>query len=280
MASPLPTARMPEERVWSTALHQTFRLLPTPSPSLRVFLESDGRTRDEVLQNLPYASSRAGGSTTEPNPRRYRDGRQVYRNAGLLYEDSEQRVHVTPLGKATLWWLDRLTESNVPVLGRYASYALSAWQLRNPTPDGKRYAPDVLVFPYSYIWRVMLLTDHQINSEELSRVVLRMTNESQIEAAADRIIRARSDGDVAMLGERVNEDNDRIIPWMSLASFGWTLIQDKREGDEAGYYQIAESTVSSIERASEIRRPHLEFKTELSYFRHIERAAAVPNDLR
>lgn len=55
---------MPDERLWSTALRQTFRLLPAASDALRVFLQSDGRHKDEVLAALPYEAARAGGGGT------------------------------------------------------------------------------------------------------------------------------------------------------------------------------------------------------------------------
>jgi hypothetical protein len=196
-----------------------------------------------------------------------------------MYEEGDL-VRITPLGKATLWWLDKLNEKNLPVLAQYAAYALSSWQLKNPTPEGRQYASDVKVFPYTFIWRVMLLTDRRISSDELARTVLRITEESQIEEAAERIRKARSTGKIDDLGERVVDLNDRIIPWMSLASFGWTLIQDKSEGDAAGFYQIPDHTLRILERASEIQRPHLTFSDELTYLKHISRAAAVPIDLR
>jgi hypothetical protein len=272
---------VPSERVWSTSLHQTFRLLPRPSASLRVFLESDGRSREEVLAALPYESARARvPGAGSPDPKRYRDGRQVLRSVGLVYEDAGERLRVTRLGRAVLWWLDTLSEDNVGVIARYASYALSAWQLRNPTRDGRDYAADMVVFPYAFIWRVMLLTGRRITSEELARVVLKLTSESGIEDAAALILQAREEGDVNLMGPRVHEDNDRIISWMSLCSFGWTLITDKRDGDDAGSYQIPDKTLRLVERAAQIRRPHLEFDDDLSYFQHISRAAALPADYR
>jgi len=181
---------MPDERIWSTSLRQTFRLLPDASENLRVFLDSDEEHRDDVLARLPYDAARAGGTGTGgPNPKRYRDGRQVFRSVGLVYE-ADKILRVTPLGAATLWWLDNLNEKNLPVLARFASYALSAWQLRNPTREGRRYADDVQVFPYVAIWRVMLLAERKINSDELARVVLKITDNDQVEAAAASILQA------------------------------------------------------------------------------------------
>lgn len=269
-----------DETTWSTSLRQTFRLLPVASDALRVFLQSDGRRDDDILGALPYEAARAGsGGTGGPNPKRYRDNRQVFRSVGLVYEEDDH-LFVTPLGEATLWWLDHLNERNLPVLAQYASYALSAWQLRNPTREGRRYAAHVKVFPYATIWRVMLLADRRINSDELARVVLRIANDEEVEEAARRILAARREGNPDALGDRVVDHNDHIIPWMSLASFGWTLFRDKSDGEHAGFYEIPNSTVRIVERAAAIRRSHLEFDDELMYLKHIARAASVPADLR
>lgn len=81
---------MAEELTWSGSLHQTFRLLPrdNQSANLRPFLQADGLTPEELLERLPYDRARAKDQTkTAPDPKRYRDGRQVYQTVGLLYED-------------------------------------------------------------------------------------------------------------------------------------------------------------------------------------------------
>lgn len=182
---------------WGASLHQTFRLLPAASPHLRPFLESDGRTPADVLAVLPYEPARSGNpASSGPDPKRYRDGKQVYQSAGLLYEGEDDLVHVTALGKATLRWLDIITPKNFPILGRHAAYALAACQLRNPTGAGQEYAPEIHVFPFAFIWRAMLALDHKISSDELNRAIFRLRNEEELDTAFRRIAEARRSGKI------------------------------------------------------------------------------------
>jgi hypothetical protein len=271
------------ELTWSGSLHQTFRLLPQPSPSLRPFLEADGLTPEELLTRLPYARSRAGdGSRSAPDPKRYRDGRQVYQNAGLLYETSG-RVRVTALGEAVRRWLDIITPKNRVLLARHAAYALAACQLRNPTGAGERYDESVVVFPFSFIWRAMLQLDGRISSDELNRGLFKVRDATGLEDSIKAIRDARKHRDVSRLGPEVitgQGKNDRIIPWMALASFGWTLFPDKRDAEEAGFYELPADTRSVVVEASQVRHIHRDFSSTEEYVEHIARCAALPKDLR
>lgn len=131
---------------WGGSLHQTFRLFPadSQSPTLRPFLESDGLGKAAVLAKLPYDRARAPDPASQgPDAKRYRDPKQVYQTAGLLYE-ADGVVHVTELGEATKRWLTIINEKNRLILVRHAAYALAACQLRNPTGAGKKYADTML----------------------------------------------------------------------------------------------------------------------------------------
>lgn len=277
---------MTDRTTWKTSLRSTFRLVPQPRTQeevqqrqiLRTFLESEGEGEATVLPKLPYSKDRGNGADAADD-KRYRDPRQVFRSVGLLYE-RDRKLHVTPLGKATYWWLDHLTEQNVPVLARFAAFSLAAWQLRNPLRDGKEYASHVNVFPYAFIWRVMLAADGRVDSTELKCEVLRLTDQSEIEGAVARILRYRSTGDATAMQAPIGVDSDdRLIPWMSLASFGWALIGDKKDSTD-GYYRIRPDSLSVLERAAEVRHVHRDFATEQAYLEYIERAAAIPEDLR
>ena len=270
---------------WRGSLHQTFRLLPTPSPSLCAFLSSDGLTPDAVLAKLPYDAARSRSSQSgTPNSKRYRDGRHVYQMAGLLYEDSSSRLRVTDLGQAVYRWLDKLTARNSPVLGRHAAYALSCGQLRNPSAAARGYESDVEVFPFSFIWRAMLELDDAISSEELNRCIFWVKNRADLQDAISKIRshRANSSSDPTDLGDEVitgPAKNDRIIPWVSLASFGWLLVMDKREtGSE--WYRLRPSTRMVLDEASKIRRKHQVFPTLEAYILHMSTNAALPRDVR
>lgn len=284
-------------REWKTSLRQTYRLLPRISPplptsaALRVLLESEGRTEDEILARLPYDSNRAGAvAGGMPDRKRYRDARQVYRTVGLLYEEDDdagvRRLRVTELGKSVLRWLDTLNDKNFVVLGKYLANALAACQLRNPTEEGREYDASVVVFPFAFIWRAMLALDGKISSEELAGAVFKVTDEESLEAAVRTIAEARAANDPSPMGAPVETVNDRIIPWMAMASFGWTLFQDKeRSGDDRGFYVIPDKTREILRSAASVRRKHREFDPSdinavKEYVEHISRAAALPRDVR
>ena len=266
---------------WSGALHQTFRLLPEPSDHLRPFLEAEGKTQNEVLNALPYDRSRTPAPGSGPDPKRYRDSKQVYQTIGLLYEGGDGLVRVTALGRATLRWLDLINGKNFVLLARHAAYSLAACQLVNPTGAGERYDDSMRVFPFAFIWRAMLRLGGSLSSDELNRGIFVVKNESDLAAAIDAIRRSREASNPGLMGpETVTEPkkNDRIIPWMSLASFGWTLIADKRGGEDA--YRIKRETLDIIKEASQVRHRHREFGSEPEYVSYISDCAAMPEDLR
>lgn len=275
---------MPEpQKTWGGSLHQTFRLLPEPSPNLSPFLNADGVHKDEVLKSLPYEAARArGGGTGAPDPRRYRDGKQVYQTAGLLYEDEDGYVRLTSIGVALRRWLPILNPKNSIILGRHAAYGLGAVQLVNPTGAGSKYDPHMRVFPFAFIWRAMLALESRISSDELNRAIFRVGNEDDLTAAIAAIGFARETGDLSAMGDETIADdrkNDRIIPWIAIASFGWTLIDDKDSGDGVSY-RIPDRTRRLLFEASQLQHPHKEFATVDAYLQHIGRVAALPRDLR
>lgn len=269
---------------WGGSLHQTFRILPKPAPQLRPFLEADGLTPEEVLARIPYEPARAGDEGTgQPDPKRYRDCKQVFQTAGLLYEGDDKRLHVTELGQAVLRWLDIINERNIVIFGRHAAYALAACQLRNPTGAGRDYAEEFEVFPFSYIWRAMLALEDRITSDELNRALFKVSNEGELHAAIESIRVAREAGTIETMGDETitgARKDDRIIPWMSLASFGWTLINDKRADGADGAYRIPQRTRQLLSEASQLRHRHREFSSTEEYVRVISRSAALPKDLR
>lgn len=267
---------------WSGSLHQTFRLIPAPSESLRPFLSSEGLTELEVLGLLPYASARSTGTSGTPDRKRYRDARSVYQSVGLLYETPNGQLVITELGKATLRWLDVLSVKNAAVLGRHAALALAACQVRNPTRPGQQYASSVEVFPFSYIWRAMLELDDRISSDELNQAIFHTTDERSLEKAIQQIRDFREDPDAHPLGSAVitgARRNDRIVPWISLASFGYLLIADKRDSPE-GYYTIRPEVRSTLHEASMLRHKHRQFGSTQEYVEYISASACLPVDVR
>jgi hypothetical protein len=286
---------------WGGSLHQTFRLSPEVDSSensrhlsgnLRPFLEADGLTPDELLARLPYDKQRSRDRNREtPDPKRYRDAKQVYQTVGLIYED-KGKVCVTDLGCAVRRWLLIITSKNQIILARHAAYALAACQLRNPTGAGQKYAPTVEVFPFAYIWRAMLALDNRLSSEELNRSIFKVTNEIELHTAIEAIRRTRPEAhgkkketvtQSNSLGpETITEaaKNDRIIPWLSLASFGWTLFPDKRGGKDGRYYELDATTLPIIKDAARFQHRHRNFASTKEYVEHISACAALPKDLR
>lgn len=270
---------------WGGSLHQTFRLMPEVTPSLPVFLNSDGLAPDAVLSQLPYAVARAGGrGTGQPDPKRYRDNRQVFQTVGLVAEH-EGTLRVTEFGHATRRWLGLLTPGNAAVLGRHAAYGLAACQLRNPSRAGQAYASHVQVFPFSFIWRAMLALDNRISSAELNRALFRVTDEASLVESIQRIRDARTLEPIEaqeLLGKETitgSAKNDRIISWVALASLGWLLIADKREtGSE--WYSVRPSCLPIVREASQIRHRHIDFESMLGYVSHVSECASLPKDVR
>lgn len=271
---------------WSCSFRSSFRLFPDLARSpdnLDILLANTGATPDEVLAQLHYDEARAAVPGAMPNPKRYRDLRQLYRTVGLLYEDpNTSRLVITELGKAVARWRPVLNSRNALVLGRHAAQALAACQLRNPTRDGRNYGPDTVVFPFAFIWRAMLALDYRISSDELNRAMLKTRNENDLADAIEAIREARATGDVTLLGdETVTEaaKNDRILVWMSWASFGWTLITDKRTS-ASGDYEIPERNRRVLRDAASITYRHRDFAREADYVRYVSASAGLPEDIR
>jgi hypothetical protein len=71
--------------------------------------------------------------------------------------------------------------------------------------------------------------------------------------------------------------NDRIIPWMSMASFGWVLMRDK---DRDGYYTIRPELTRVLGETVQIKRPHRDFQDQAAYVRYVSTSACLPKDVR
>jgi hypothetical protein len=272
---------------WSCAFRSTFRLFPGPGgaqDSLDVFLASDGKTQEQILSSLPYDKARSNAPGSQPDPKRYRDDRQLYRTVGLIYDQpvgDTRRLTVTPLGSAVARWRPVINERNAPVLGRHAAQALAACQLRNPTRDGAKYDPTYTVFPFAFIWRAMLSLEGTISSDELNRSIFKTKNDSDLDDAIATIRKSRASNDVTILGpETVTEaaKNDRILVWMAWASFGWTLIQDKRAA--GGVYSISPNAKRVLADAASIHHKHRDFEVERHYVEYLSFCGGLPEDLR
>ena len=276
---------------WNCGFRATFRLYPNNSGAqdqLDVFLASDGRLDSQVLSNLPYAAQRVQGAgpVQAPNPKRYREPRQLFRTIGLVYDVAEEagrRVVVTDLGRAVARWRSVINPRNAAVLARHAAQALAACQLRNSSYEAKDYGPEVRAFPFAYIWRAMLALDDRISSTELNTAIFYAMDEDGLADAIERVRRYRSNGDSSALRPPIVApgagQNDRIIPWMAWASFGWTLIHDKKT-TESDYYALAPELKRVVVASASVHHRHRDFGSEQAYVEYISSAAGLPKDLR
>lgn len=278
------------ETTWGGSLHSTLRILP-PAPYLVPYLSCEGRTRGEVLAQLPFDVARSNDPTkTRPDDKRRREVQHMCEWTGLAFDDEDELLRVTDLGAAVLRWAtvpdggDRplIHDGNALILGRHAAYALAACQLRNPTGAGQKYDPSMVVFPFAFIWRVMLASDNRLSSDELNRAVLRIRNEDDVDECARLIAESRDAGTTEMLGaETLGESasNDRLIAWMALASFGWVLLRDKRE-TKTPFYTIRPGAEEILRSAVSIPYRHGTFESKRGYVSFISDMAALPRDLR
>jgi hypothetical protein len=272
-------------QTWNPSLHTSWRLFATSNGSrvtanLPVFLKSDGRSNSEVLAILPREEARSQTGSATADSKRFRDPRLIYELSGLLWEDRETHIiHLTDLGKTCGRWIGGLKIGNYTLLARHAVLALSVMELRNPTEEGRNYRSDMEVFPALFVWEAMLELGCKISSEEMNRAIMNVRNYDELRSAIDRIKHARRSGETDAMGDAVVKDtraqNDRIIPWMSLVSFGWLLMKDKRES-ACGEYELRPECIPIVEYACCIQRKLMNFKDIEPYVKHISDSACLP----
>jgi hypothetical protein len=267
---------------WSGGLHLSYRLVP-PIAHLKTFLAAENGAEWETIHtDLPFDPERSKYVGATADARRYRDAKQLYETAGLLFQEGG-RVWFTELGLALKRFLPHLTATNAVLIGRHAALTLAACQLRNPTDAGAKYDEKMKVFPFRFIWMAMLELDFRINSDELNRALFRVVDEDSLREAISKIREFRRTAQVGLLGEETHTKkgkDDRIIPFVSLASFGWSLITDKRESPIPGYYCIRPHCVRLLEAAILTPVRHREYQSVREYAEHLSEAACLPRDFR
>lgn len=284
------------ETTWGGSLHSSLRIFP-PANYLVPYLSSHGLTRDEVRARLPFDPARSNNpNKTEADDKRRRDVRHMCAWTGLAYMGTDKRLGVTELGAAVLRWClipdgheqPLINKHNMLILGRHAAYALAACQLRNPTKAARKYDSSMVVFPFAFIWRVMLASDDRLSSDELNRAVLRIRSEDDIPECVRLIAESRKAADAGdpnaadIMGDETltgSGTNDRLIAWIAMAAFGWVLVCDKRETGTP-YYEIRTNARDILRSASSIDYRHRDFGTEAEYVEFISDMAALPRDLR
>lgn len=147
--------------------------------------------------------------------------------------------------------------------------------------EARGYGPDVEAFPFAFIWRAMLALDGRISSEELNCGVFHAMSSDALEDVIQRIKAWRETGNRSFLLDPVVPagagQNDRLIPWMAWASFGWTLIQPK---GRTQYYTIPPQALRILRNSAVVQRRHQEFSSESAYIEYIAASAGLPKDMR
>jgi DNA (cytosine-5)-methyltransferase 1 len=278
-----------KQTVWGLSFKGTFSIFPEHSPTLKQFLESEGRTDKEIIKLLSGSNGkgrRTGRKAT--NSISYHDIIGIYRAVGLLYEkkDSEglRRLHVTPLGHYVRGWLGTLNKNNRDLFGQYLAAALAACQLHNPA-HVHDYDESMKVFPFAFIWRAMLALEGRISAKELVGAIFKVRNEDELDDAIKKIAEARRKNDFSVLGKPVKIDELIINTWMAMASFGWILIADRPNSKMDDYWEIHEKLMDVLETAASVKHRHREFNSSDEnaidkYMAHISHAAVLPKDLR
>lgn len=292
----------PPSRSWGSLGQHAFQLLPTPSPELRHLLSTDSISAPVLVAQLlhdqdhqlmyddPYqmdilATQKVWWSSRNRVDHaigRYQDMLQLCELMGLCYEGTDHQLHVTPFGMLVFRLLDQLNEQNSRLLHSYAVQALTVCQLASPLHRAPDVAADNL-FPCICIWRALLALDGWLSTEELHRVLLQVMTMEDLDAAILRIAHARTTQDDISSGFPAFPSShvaSQVHTWMSLASFGWTLLAPEYIGDAAWCYRVRPTATAFLTRAVRSHPRSYHFPTVHAYVTYIAQAAGVPQDVR
>lgn len=210
----------------------------------------------------------------------------LFRGLGLVYDEGGT-LRVTPAGERLARIFDEMfasvddtardaSRSTRWKLARLAVAILSRYQLRNPKTADK-YPADTNIFPLWAIWKAMRELDDKIHWEEIGRVLTRCLRMADLDQAIDRIRQGRDNPGYdpndpanaeANLGPRRpdlgDDQQDRIIVWMSRAGFKDILLEHRNRDD--GYRYLQAEFVSLLDEALASPPNYREFATAEDYF--------------
>ena len=161
---------------------------------------------------------------------RLRTFRKMYERLGLIYRD-DNYIRLSRLGVLLSQLegnLESYKDAALEDITAVAVDILSRYQLRNPV-DEPTLDPSCDVLPCLCIWRAMMELDSKINYEEMNRVILHVMKMADLDAAIEKIRKARSlygnyqEVDASVLDEvlgpqvHTNQPSARIAPWFSFA---------------------------------------------------------------
>jgi len=242
---------------------------------------------DDVREALRIRKKAILPELEEQKDQRIRTWKKLFEGLGLMYEDGGI-LRITPLGQRLRGQLgemfgevdDAATEVSSAArwrLARLGAVLVARYQLRNPTTEST-YPATTDIFPLWAILHVMRSLNDKIHWEEVGRVLTRCLRMDELPAAIETIATAREledydPGDPASaeqhLGPRApdlgNDQQDRIIVWMSRAGFKDLLIEHRNRSD--GYRYLNDEFVSLVDELLATSPTQRTFASNADYVR-------------
>jgi 5-methylcytosine-specific restriction protein B len=257
---------------------------------------------DDVRRNLGIRQKAVLPELQEQADSRIRTYKKLFEGLGLMYEDSGV-LHVTPLGERLQVQLGEMfgevDEAATGIssaarwrLARLGAVLISRYQLRNPATEAE-YPSTTDIFPLWAILRAMRSLDDKLHWEEVGRVLTKCLRMDEVPTAIERIGQARAHDDYdpgdpvsaeTYLGERKpdlhDDQQDRIIVWLSRAGFKDLLIEHRNRSD--GYRYLNEEFVSVVDELLGSSPTQLTFASNADYVKWLgsePESAAGANDI-
>lgn len=223
-----------------------------------------------------------------------------FRALGLLYDEGGT-LKVTDLGNRVRELLDGLyvatddfakevSRASRWKLARLVAPALARYQLNNPLTKDV-YPPDTDIHPLWAIWRAMRSLDNKLHWDELDRALTPCLRMNELDAAIETIRSARSESGYdpndstileRLLGPRkpdtgrTDEDQqDRVIPWLSRAGFKDLFLEPRGRPD--GYRYLQAEMLPVLDEMLETLPEHNTTENPAVYLRWL--GEAVPASL-
>lgn len=222
---------------------------------------------NEVRKNLGIRLKTVAPELQEQADQRVRTWKKLFEGLGLMY-DAEGLLHVTHLGRRLRDELESMYEKVDEValeissgarwrLARIGAVLVSRYQLRNPSTEDD-YPADTDIFPLWAILHAMRRLDGKLHWEEVGRVLTKCLRMEDLAGAEEEIRAAREahgydpndlESAETFLGARSpdlgDDQQDRIIVWLSRAGFKDILIEHRNRPD--GYRYLNEEFVSIVD---------------------------------
>lgn len=218
----------------------------------------------------------------------------LFRGLGFVYEEGGT-LRVTPAGHRLAEIMTdmyaTLDDASADVsramrwkVARLSVSVLSKYQLRSPATE-TTYPDNADIFPLWAIWRAMRELGSKIHWEEVGRILTKCLRMDDLDAAIDRIRLARESQDYnpddpesaeAFLGSRCpdlgDDQQDRIIIWLSRAGFKDVLIEHRNRAD--GFRYLQAEFIPLIDEALASPPVYRHFATVEDYYSFLGEAPA------